>query len=141
MKTKSIIRKNVFETNSSSSHSIEMGEKTDTYSTIYPDKEGVIRLGGYEFGWGQEEYDYAEAKASYVAMENLQYAGSESYASQLMLEELLLEHTGAERIEYDLSGYIDHQSVGLARETFSTKEELKDFIFGNARLIIDNDNH
>jgi hypothetical protein len=52
-----------------------------------------------------------------------------------------MEHTGAEKIEYDLSGYIDHQSVGTVRRMNVTKEFLKELIFGNATIIIDNDNH
>ena len=138
---KSIIRKNVFETNSSSCHSIEMGEKTETYSTIFPDNNGVIRLGGCEFGWGVESHGDPLTKASYVAQEIVQYPSSDSFSLQLLLEELLMEHTGAEKIEYDLSGYIDHQSVGTVSGMNVTKEFLKELIFGNATIIIDNDNH
>jgi len=51
---KRLIRQSVFETNSSSAHSISLGKDTGKQfllDTLYPDQNGTITLTGGEFGW------------------------------------------------------------------------------------------
>ena len=48
-----LIRNSVFETNSSSCHSISIG-KSDVYDSVTPDEDGIIRIKPMEFGWCQE---------------------------------------------------------------------------------------
>ena len=50
---KTLIRKGVFETNSSSAHSLSInyGDKVELFDNLSPDKDGVLRIycGGYNF--------------------------------------------------------------------------------------------
>lgn len=137
------IRHNVFETNSSSSHSISLSDTT-TYTSITPDADGQIVLTGGEFGWGYESYTDPLMKANYFAVDN--FNNKERLA---MLERVVIEHTGASNVVYDFSldyngknwSYIDHQSLGTT-DVIKTEQDLKTFIFSrNSKLIIDNDNH
>jgi len=131
------IRKNVFETNSSSSHSISISnDKTQLYESISPDENGEITIVGGEFGWEYVAYFDSITKANYCAID------CESHSLNLaMLEEVLLEHTGAKKIIFDINGYVDHQSIGTSREAFDSKEKLKDFIFNPASVLFTgNDN-
>lgn len=137
------IRHNVFETNSSSSHSISLSDTT-TYTSITPNEEGQIVLNGGEFGWGYESYTDPESKASYFAVDNFH-----NKARLAMLERVVIEHTGVSSVMYNFSleyqeknwSYIDHQSSGTT-DVIKTEQDLKTFIFSrNSILTIDNDNH
>ena len=131
------IRTAVFETNSSSSHSLSIGSKCDLYDTLEMDSFGKIYLTGGSFQWGPEEYEDALTKANYCAQD--QFNDKDLMA---MLREVIMEHTGAADVEIDPQGDVDHQSVGTAREAFASKSTLKEFIFNPySILIIDNDNH
>jgi hypothetical protein len=139
------IRRNCFETNSSSSHSLCIVEG-DLDGMIYPDEEGRIHLVGGEFGWGYEEHNDSLTKANYCAVA---FLDSESYLE--MLKEVIMEHTGckevvilAELYDYEspYDSYIDHQSINEAADNIYSKEDLRNFIFNpNSVLIIDHDNH
>jgi hypothetical protein len=139
------IRNNVFETNSSSSHSLCIIEG-DLNDMIYPDEEGRIHLVGGEFGWGYEEHNDSLTKANYCAVAFLEH---ESYLE--MLKEVIIEHTKCEEViilaelfNYNspYNSYIDHQSIDEAADSIYSKQDLKNFIFNpNSKLIIDNDNH
>lgn len=65
---KKLIRKGVFETNSSSCHSISISHDFTTLDTLYPDEYGNIVLNGGEFGWEIADYHDPETKANYVAV-------------------------------------------------------------------------
>jgi len=155
------VRHKVFETNSSSSHSFSIASgDIATYDTIVPD-DGVITLVPEgEFGWGQEEYNDPHTKAAYCWLDILYIPNQlERSRYKFMLFKVLTSHTGAKdvifagddspRDEYGWFtestgvGYIDHQSVGNARNyVFINESILKDFIFNpKSTLIIDNDNH
>ena len=65
------IRYNVFETNSSSSHTLNISpEMIDSMmdTSLIPNEEGSIVLGGGEFGWEWEKYNDAINKANYTAV-------------------------------------------------------------------------
>ena len=62
------IRSNVFETNSSSSHSITISNSNIVLDTILPDKDGIIYLNGGEFGWEYDRHYSALTKANYCAI-------------------------------------------------------------------------
>jgi hypothetical protein len=140
------IRRGVFETNSSSTHSISIAANTaGLYVTLMPDADGVITLTGGEFGWGQETYYDAHTKASYCALDTT----NDLYLRQLLVD-TIKNHTGAKDVVFDFSddykhpnySYIDHQSHGTSHEAFSNEQTLKDFIFNpNSYLETDNDNH
>jgi hypothetical protein len=129
------IRKSVFETNSSSTHSIHIDNKTMLMDTsLLPDEDGVITLTGGEFGWEWERYNDALTKANYASIDS-------SGVSNESLIQAISEQTGARFVNINHIDwvYIDHQSQGLLREM--NLEELKNWIFNpNSWLITGNDN-
>ena len=142
------VRNNVFETNSSSCHSISVHSgNADMYQTLYPDhKEGVLTFTGGEFGWEFAKYHDAITKAEYLVTLFKVHGKSD----QELFERVVLDHTGATRIEYDIKGeydvaYIDHQSTeDPSKPIFHlTYETMKDFIFNPDSVLMtgnDNDN-
>lgn len=157
------IRKAVFETNSSSTHSIHIDDGKYVADKMFVDDDGTLRIYPGEFGWGIEDYCDAPSKASYCMTFVYQLCRKwdkdykeetyifDDYATSLlnMLTEVLLEETEATSVEYVESndkyypyGYIDHQSFDVCEVAFESKEELRKFIFNpKSRLHIDNDNH
>ena len=145
------IRQGVFETNSSSTHSM----------CIYPGNKYVpnmskLEIETGEFGWEEETYYGMGDKLSYA----LTYAlGSNSNKYIEMLNEMLTDNmpdtditydgmSYEELLEMDVSrddvdfGFIDHQSLDEASEMFLSRNNLEDFIFGrDSYFETDNDNH
>lgn len=134
---KKLIRNGVFETNSSSSHSISVAKDNMDFvmDTIYPDQNGVIKVFGEEFGWGWEKFNDSMTKLAYV----FQDQGSNCFD---MIVEVVKEQTGALEVVFDeAGGYIDHDGCGTASEVCENKESLRQFIFNkNSWLFIGNDN-
>jgi hypothetical protein len=144
------IRKNVFETNSSSSHSISISG-SNKFEPIVPDHNGNIYISGGQFGWDEEEYDDFYNKANYCAVDK--YTQNDADGID-MLRKVIMQYTGAKKVvfyfdpenstsinDYNLP-YIDHQSIGTSDEAFESEETLKQFLFdSNSYLMIDNDNH
>ena len=144
------IRQGVFETNSSSTHSmcIHPGNK-------YVPNMSKLEIKTGEFGWEEETYDRMNDKLSYA----LTYAlGDNSNKYIEMLNEVLTDNMSDTDITYNgMSyekligipryydedfGYIDHQSLDEASEMFLSKNILEDFIFGrDSYFVTDNDNH
>ena len=146
MKTKK--RNSVFETNSSSTHSIHVDKETKIKdTTLLPDEEGNIVLYGGEFGWEWRRYNDAVTKANYASI------GS-SGVPRDVFERALKEQTGANNIVYKFCesynteestnwAYIDHQSSNMMSEFLDVHsvEEIKNWIFNpNCWLITGNDN-
>lgn len=121
-------RDGVFETNSSSTHSISISP-IDVISdkSLVPDENGVITIYGGEFGWEYETYHGAAAKASYC------YADNYENSSRLeMLVRVITIVTGAKEVVFDPDpGYVDHQSCGTSNEAFESDEALSRFIFNH----------
>jgi len=144
------IRKSVFETNSSSTHSISIAKdnKDGIYDTITPTDDGYIVLTGGEFGWEWKKYTDPLTKANYCAVDSFNIS-----KRMKMLFEVLKEHTGAKRVIIDFNNsifddsnrfdhsYVDHQSHGTSSKAFKSKKTLKEFIFNpNSILMTGNDN-
>jgi hypothetical protein len=133
---KTLIRKGVFETNSSSSHSISLAseDKDFIFDTIYPDQNGTIRLTGGWFQWDWFKHNDAITKANYAATD---FQNNSDLID--LLNEVIMEQTGATEILHMIGdSSIDHDSVGT---TPRTKEELRNFIFNkNSWLFGGNDN-
>lgn len=158
------IRKGVFETNSSSTHSLSVSKlKKESYTLSFPD---TLTFG--EFGWGYERLTSPVKKAEYIitlVRYNLDYKSSEDYKSVInskymkLVIEAIKEKTG-KKVDivpcdspYYSIGYIDHQSLnpdifskegidlfGMKENDF--KEAVKEIIFNNSYVIhVDNDNH
>lgn len=147
------IRPAVFETNSSSSHSISFSTKMDIDTSLVPDESGLLVIGkncNKQFGWEIEEYNDAETKAMYAYIQ-ARYSQNQDHID--MVYDVIIKQTGATEIifwaevdEYNSSdwAYIDHQSAYYESgfEPFSSSEQMRDFIFNrNVTLHTDNDNH
>lgn len=154
------IRTGVFETNSSSTHSVSICRATDgIYDTLPVDDAGVLTLTGGQFGWEEETYYDAQTKANYAAVFCSPEVEPAFVAKAERMRELLVnvlkQHTGAREIVFNFSledynhphhSYIDHQSAiiegGDAGAVFESEDVLKDFIFNTrSSLTTDNDNH
>jgi hypothetical protein len=154
------IRKSVFETNSSSTHSIYISNKECVLDRL-PVDDGVCRIYSGEFGWEFRDYYGAASKASYCMtyiFQMAQYYDTEEkiykynmeFSKHLldMLTEVIMENTKAKSVEYVKEednyypyGYIDHQSSGVCGRAFENKEALKNFIFNpKSYLHTSNDN-
>ena len=141
-----VTRHSVFETNSSSTHSISLNPgNTKLFTSISPDDNGRIVLNGGEFGWEWQKYNDALTKANYCAVDCAFDKDKES-----MLIDVIKEHTGAKTIVFNFTkhtsdgknaSYIDHQSDGTSNDAFKSKEILKSFIFDpDSILFTGNDN-
>lgn len=156
-------RHGVFETNSSSSHSISLD-----YSPQYliPDVEltvdGNLEVTCGEFGWGYESYTDFYSKLAYLMTDifkNYEYnadngdnADINNDAAREDQNFIAVENCIKKHIpqvnklvvvplddRYYPYGYIDHQSIGVASEAY---DDLDAYLFNTRTiLIIDNDNH
>ena len=144
-----VIRKGVFETNSSSTHSIYVAEGEFDCATLFVDNDNICYVYPAEFGWEYRHYNDAPTKASYC----LTYAWNNDLTQHLdMLREVIMENTKAQEVrfaecdsKYYPKGYIDHQSdrgdYDACGPAFANKESLKAFIFNSESLLLtSNDN-
>lgn len=145
------IRKNVFETNSSSSHSLTMAQgdviPMPLSKNELRDGKVIVRLDDY--GWEWHRYYTPINKIAYLLTQALlgtgEYgdarvpAGDDEAVTRALCEEndlvarmceVVKAHTGCELLLASGSrGSIDHDSVGNGRELFSSAAELTQFIF------------
>lgn len=158
------IRQCVFETNSSSTHSITIRKRglDPNYMRVYDDGYIHVELG--EFGWECENYDMQSDKLSYVVTMLAEKNGLatwwgsdkslEDHAKEIMETKDFLkisreigEYAKCNGIIIDPSeGYIDHQS----HEDYATLQDFLDdygtnvieLVFGRGNVVhTDNDNH
>jgi len=148
------IRNAVFETNSSSSHSISVSEVNsdelmDNVMVMNENDDVVIEPG--EFGWEQEVYNDSVTKASYMLTYIKNYCGDREEEFESMFKDVIKEQTGCNDVilnesgdQYYKFGYIDHQSSSddQLHWVFESKETLRQFIFNRESILeTDNDNH
>lgn len=141
------VRRKVFETNSSSMHSLTV-EKLGVTEYLHVDEvENKVIVNYGEFGWGYDEYTDPETKLSYLITMLAQYACGDIYDTDEFKEinDIVANRCECDGVLIDKSydGYVDHQSVedidSLMDEYGCTIEE---FIFDKGiKLVIDNDNH
>lgn len=153
------IRKNVFETNSSSCHSVSISKGVETNNNLQV-IDGEVFCQAGEFGWEIVDYNDAQTKLDYlITMAADTTVGTSYYNStddcQLIedfietdefkdIQECVREVTGCKNlIVNSLYGYIDHQSLYTSIYSFLSENNLtiEQFIFGNVILHTDNDNH
>jgi hypothetical protein len=135
------IRQGIFETNSSSSHSITIDMKGKRDAKIPRGHDGDYHIYAGEFGWEVEDYTDAPTKASYA----LTYAANNA-AQRDMLSRVLAKRLGGTvvlHVERDeITPYIDHQSDHVCANAFASEDALEAFIFSPASALhTDNDNH
>lgn len=141
------IREGIFETNSSSTHSISLGDgfEMSIDTSWCPDRDGVIKVDGHEFGWDQETYNEAEYKVSYAWIIVRDWSEDEKEKRHELLDAVIMAQTGATEVWYEpKEGYIDHQSVDCDQMgwLFEDVDTLRNFIFNrDSWLETDNDNY
>lgn len=147
------IRHGVFETNSSSTHSITLSRGEIVQDKLHVNDSNECTIYPGEFGWEIEAYHDAGSKASYA----LTYAvslGNIDKTNKLldMLTEAIKRGIGNDvtvlfdadplDTQWGRNGYIDHQSFDVAGDVFRSVNTLHRFIFDrNSVLYTDNDNH
>lgn len=140
------IRRNVFETNSSSSHSISIKSNSEELAPnyIYIDEDNIMHVDLGEFGWGYEEYTDQHNKLSYVITMLYERYGSDFCECNEFeqLREDLINYSGCIDLVIDsYDGYVDHQSVCSILEDYPVENYINFIYNPNIKLIIDNDNH
>ena len=160
------VRRGVFETNSSSTHSVSIrkGEVRDSYLTVNPEDNKVhVEFG--EYGWGYKSLRSQSERLSYLCTMLMMTEASRANSVDDIFEtegfkqinNLIAEKCSCDGIcfddkiqfkdwDIDINGYIDHQSY----EDYSSIQEflndyntnIVDFVFNDGvTVIIDNDNH
>lgn len=164
-----IIRGNVFETNSSSLHTLCLVPKGEDKINIPNLKGQTITVSFGKFGWFGDCNNWEEKFAYLVQLiwcylpYNVdadiwcpnnqkewkaavrQITETDDYKR---LEEIVKDATGAEEIEWIGNGYIDHQSYEnyksldewLDSKRLNDDAKIQDFIFGKSFIKISNDN-
>lgn len=153
MKTQ--VRVGVWETNSSSVHSLVISGKDQVSAAP------IDTVSGGEFGWGYDrliapvdKLSYAITAIQYIDQDNEDDISKSHWFK--WLQDIVEARTGSGfrlliNSEWNKYGYIDHQSApfdDFPLEDFwrsdeaEFKEKMSDFIFNSKwKLIIDNDNH
>ena len=80
-----LIRNNVFETNSSSCHTVTISDKVLPYDTIYPESDGVIYIESEDFGWSFEDRTNPHDKLSYIFIYLMKYYNIYSYEDRIKI--------------------------------------------------------
>jgi len=151
-----VIRDGVFETNSSSCHSIVLEIRGPKRDKLPISREGKCVIQAGQFGWGVDEFKDAYHKASYCLTWAMSFfKGSVQWKYTRKLIEAISQHMGIEenQIEFKMVskernwdgdedwGYIDHASDSVCEGVFESVDRLKAFIFNKKSILrIDNDN-
>lgn len=142
------IRTGVFETNSSSCHSLSINDTDILLDYLIPNEYGEVTIEPGEFGWQWEKFNDAATKASYC-LTGTQYVKDEELALS-NLKEVIQEHTLCNQVnliipneDYESKnyGHIDHQSTDKMDDLLFDKTKLHNFIFNKKSwLFLGNDN-
>lgn len=128
-----LVRQNVFETNSSSTHSITLSNDNEFLDTLSPYSDGTLVFEGMTCYQGFSTTDTFEKCNYYLTglMTEFGYYDARDYIN--VFKKVVSEHTGATRIIIDM--FIDQNYVEDFREgagsdiTKYSENELKDFLF------------
>ena len=154
------IRKNVFETNSSSTHSLVISKNERAYNYSLPIEDGVLTIPFGEFGWGPDILSTPIEKLSYLITDRIDLYDipEEIKDDEDAIQELIMKSEPiseiidvikhccpeVEEVRFELDdnftpfGYVDHESLGTSRDDGLSIEEI---VFSNKVIImIDNDN-
>jgi len=158
------IRRSVFETNSSSTHSITITHRGLANNNMPVDRDGFIHTELGEFGWEVEDYDDQASRLSYLVTMLAEKSQIEAWwhgdkttkeiATEIMetreferLSDEIGRHARCKGVIIDPSeGYIDHQSHEDYRSFQDFLDEcgtdVVEFVFGRGNVVhTDNDNH
>lgn len=144
------IRKSVFETNSSSSHSLTLSSNELAAQPFTKDvlRAGEITLYKGEYGWEWYRYYSTEAKLNYLLTQlfsgDIPNGSPRQVTQELrdedlrfdMLCKVVKDHTGVDvLVAPSSSGYIDHDSVGVGLEAFDSEDKLRSLLFSEENYI------
>ena len=156
------IRRGVFESNSSSCHSITFSRKGLEENEMLIKDDGYIHTVFGEFGWEIEDYCYQGDKLSYLLTMTAHLNDCYPYCwkreDQKEMIKKFIETDDFKRISDEIAsyadcngivldyseGYIDHQSIDndtLDEFLECNNTNIIDFVFGNVIVHTDNDNH
>lgn len=145
------IRHKVFETNSSSSHSLVMESKQVIPALLSKEqlREGVVSVGVDDYGWEYRRLYKPLSKASYLltalteSIKEDTASVCDDHPQAQMLVDAFANRYGVKLEFANSSGYIDHQSTerGVGLELFASQEKLESFLFDESQYIqLGNDN-
>ena len=138
------IRTSVFETNSSSTHSVSFDENTTCFVPCPPDEQGYMVIEGREYGRAKETFSTVYERLSYAAVAAKSQGTRHNKFLQLF-EKVVKDYTKCDEIVYNFTtnyesnsplpmAYIDHQSnigeAGDIETAFESEKTLKAFLFG-----------
>jgi hypothetical protein len=128
------IRKGVFETNSSSTHSICVAKDCE----LSIPKSIFFKSG--EFGWGIDTLSSVQKKASYL-FTALHYMNMEDNIEKMV--SMLTEEGIDVTLDEDRDGYIDHSSdlIDFISDVMGDKTKLLNYLFSDLSFVLTgNDN-
>lgn len=147
------IRRSVFETNSSSSHSLTLG-RGDLVSQPFSAatlRSGVVRITPDHYGWEWTRYYTAENKLAYLVTQLLQGREPDSeseldeagFTEKLratdprfdLLCRVVSDHTGCQLLVERADCSVDHDSLGVGLELFKDEDALRDFLFDETACV------
>ncbi len=144
------IRKSVFETNSSSSHSLTLSSNE---LAAQPFSKDVLRSGSVtaykgDYGWEWYRYYSAQAKLNYLLTQlfsdDIPMGDPHEVTRELREEDarfdmmcrVVKEHTGVDvLVAPGSTGYIDHDSVGVGLDAFGSEDKLRSLLFSEENYI------
>lgn len=142
------VRSAVFESNSSSSHSLTLGTGCLVSAPFSPQelRAGEVELAVGDYGWEWHRYCTAKAKLNYLLTQLTDGKGAdsaqalrESCEEFAILEQVVREHTGCALRVSKGEGGIDHQSArseaAVGMELFNDAQALKAFLFDESACI------
>lgn len=140
------IRNKVFETNSSSIHSVTVYRKNDNSAIDYLNAHGpVLVVSPKYFGWDIETYTDVEDKLSYAYSLACCFDSDEFLERKEFIKNIL-EEIGFKPVFYSNTNkcYVDHFGCwenGFLQKLFSDKEFFTQFVFNNKSFVLTgNDN-
>lgn len=140
---KKAIRTNIFETNSSSTHTISISRNFDVANHPFPK---TLVFHGDEFGWDVEIYDDVYSRCSYLYTAMCSLLNDEELETRKNHIKDVLEKYGVVAafapFKYCDNGYIDHDedTWGLLNYVFENENNLLNYIFGDTLIYTSNDN-
>lgn len=136
------IRKETFETNSSSIHTIAISRKKTDYPVLK-----YLCFEGDEFGWEVRKHQDPKIKAKYLYTA-ISYLDDRDTQIKKVVETLIKHGCAAEYVPYNndgdywANGYIDHpeglyEFLGLV---LNNEDTLLEYLFGDSAIYTYNDN-
>jgi hypothetical protein len=132
------VRNNIFETNSSSTHSVSLYlSDNDIFDTIIPNSDGQIVLTGGDFASVEFDVYNVEKRINLIAAYIVAFCHNDVLS---LFEKVVKEHTGATHIIYDIHFvYIN----GKPANTFLSPEVNDNYDNNNIHIynIVNNEQH